>query len=228
MRLGILCLGVLAMAATAHAQRNRDEGTEATKRACSVEDCFFERDIREFEVVDQTHIIVYTGAQRCAFHIELRGTMCDLTYAPELYFTRRGDMPSSGITGGVETIPGRGAADPFGPIETARRNDHTLRICSNDLAIQVTGGRFTESSTTNVATDRFGNPRTDCQVSTVTSITDDQLVEFFVGRGVVPPLPPMGTGEIEVGDQEEPEGADAAPADASEADAPRTRGKSRR
>lgn len=224
MRLGILCLGVLAMAATAHAQRNRNEGTEATKRACSVEDCFFERDIREFEVVDQTHIIVYTGSQRCAFHIELRGTMCDLTYAPELYFTRRGDIPGGGITGGAEPIPGRGPADPF---ETTRRNDHTLRICSNDLAIQVTGGRFTESSTTNVATDRFGNPRTDCQVSTVTSITDDQLVEFFVGRGVVPPLPPMGAGEIEVGEQEEPE-AGPAPADAPQADAPRTRGEARR
>lgn len=226
MRLGILCLGVLSMVATAHAQRNRNEGTEATKRACSVEDCFFERDIREFEVIDQTHIIVYTGAQRCAFHIELRGTMCDLTYAPELYFTRRGDVPTSPIAAGAEPLSGRGPADPFDPLETTRRKQPTLRICSNDLTVQVTGGRFTESSTTNVATDRFGNPRTDCQVSTVTSITDDQLVEFYVGRGVVPPLPPMGAGEIEVGEQEEPE-AGAAPADAPQADAPRTRGKAR-
>jgi hypothetical protein len=224
MRLGILCLGVLAMAAAAHAQRNKDEGTEATKRACSVEDCFFERDIREFEVIDQTHLIVYTGAQRCAFHVELRGTMCDLTFAPELYFSRRGDIPVSGVTGGAEPIPGRGAADPFDPLETSRRHDRALRVCSNDLAIQVTGGRFTESSTTNVATDRFGNPRTDCQVLTVTSITDDELVEFFVGRGVVPPLPPMGTGEIEVGEQQE---QDAGSADAPQADAPKTRGRGR-
>ena len=224
MRLGILCLGVLATAAAAHAQRNKDEGTEATKRACSVEECFFERDIREFEVIDQTHLIVYTGAQRCAFHVELRGTMCDLTFAPELYFSRRGDIPSSGITGGAEAIPGRGPV--IDPLETSRRSDRALRVCSNDLAIQVTGGRFTESSTTNVATDRFGNPRTDCQVSTVTSITDDELVEFFVGRGVVPPLPPMGTGEIEVGEQEEQEPG-AGSADAPQADAPKTRGRSR-
>jgi hypothetical protein len=218
MRLGILCLGVLTMAATAHAQRNKDEDTEATKRACSVEECFFERDIREFEVVDQTHIIVFTGPQRCAFHVELRGTMCDLTFAPDLDFSRRGDLPSSGITG-----PG---TDPFDPLDSARRNDHALRICSNDLAIQVTGGRFTESATTNVPTDRFGNPRTDCQVSTVTSITDDQLVEFYVGRGVVPPLPPMGTGEIEVGEQEEPQ-AGAPAGEAPPADAPKGRGKRR-
>ena len=220
MRLGILCLGVLAMTA-AHAQRNKDD-TGAAKRACSVEECFFARDIRDFEVIDQTHLIVYTGSERCAFHVELRGTMCDLTFAPELYFSRRGDIPSSGITGGAEPIPGRGPAEP---LEISRHNDRALRVCSNDLAIQVTGGRFTESQTSNVATDRYGNPRTDCQVLTVTSITDDELVEFYVGRGVVPPLPPMGTGEIEVGDQEQEAGAGSA--DAPEADAPKTRGRGR-
>src|SRR5215510_2737930 len=101
--------------------------------------------------------------------------MCDLTFAPELYFIRRGDLPGTGITSGAEPITG-GPADPFGPIEATRRSDRALRICSNDLAIQVTGGRFTESATTNVPTDRLGNPRTDCQIATVTSITDDQLV----------------------------------------------------
>ncbi|HET7608509.1 MAG TPA: DUF6491 family protein [Gammaproteobacteria bacterium] len=228
MRVGILCFGVLAVAATAHAQRNRDDDKAATKRACSVEECFFERDIREFEVVDQTHVIVFTGPQRCAFHVELRGTMCDLTFAPDLDFSRRGDLSSGGFTG-AEPVPGGAAADPFDPLESARRNDHALRICSNDLAIQVTGGRFTESATTNVATDRFGNPRTDCQVMTVTSITDDQLVEFYVGRGVLPPLPPMGTGEIEVGEQDEPDEPEAGAADgeAPPADEPKGRGKRR-
>ena len=225
MRLGILCFGVLAMAAAAHAQRNKDEGTEATKRACSVEECFFERDIREFEVIDQTHLIVYTGSQRCAFHIELRGTMCDMTFAPELYFTRNGDIPESGVTGGAEPIPGRGPADPFNALETARHNDRHLRICDNDMAISVHGGRFTEGNTGNVQTDRFGNPRPDCQVFTVTSITDDQLVEFYVSRKVVPPLPPMGTGEIEVGEPDDP--ADAARDSTPPPDAPKSRGRAK-
>ena len=225
MRLGILCLGVLAVAA-AHAQRNKDDDTGATKRACSVEECFFARDIRDFEVIDQTHLIVYTGSQRCAFHVELRGTMCDMTFAPELFFSRNGDVPVTGVVGGAESIPGRGPADPFDPLETARRNDRHLRICDNDMAIQVHGGRFTESDVTNVQTDRFGNPRPDCQVLTVTSITDDQLVEFWVGRGVVPPVPPMGTGEIEVGEPDEP-GQDAAREDAPPPDEPETRGRAR-
>ena len=226
MRLGILCLGVLAMGA-AHAQRNKDDDTEATQRACAVDDCFFERDIREFEVIDQTHVIVYTGSQRCAFHVELRGTMCDLTFAPELYFSRRGDLGNSGLNGGVDSVPGRGPADAFDPLATQRRGDRALKICSNDLAIQVTGGRFTESATTNVPTDRFGNPRTDCAVSSVTSITDDQLVEFLVARGAVPPLPPMGAGEIEVGDQEEPDAASEPDNDAP-VDAPKSRGRKSR
>jgi hypothetical protein len=145
--------------------------------------------------------------------------MCDLTFAPELYFSRRGDLGDAGLT-----TSGRVPGDPFGAVETERRSDRALKICSNDLAIQVTGGRFTESATTNVPTDRFGNPRTDCQVLTVTSITDDQLVEFFVARGVVPPLPPMGAGEIEVGDQEEPD-AVTEPGEDAPADASKSRGR---
>ena len=228
MRLGILCLGVLAMA-TAHAQRNKGDDTGATKRACSVEECFFARDIRDFEVVDQTHLIVYTGPQRCAFHIELRGTMCDMTYAPELYFSRNGEMPDSGVTGGgigPGGGPSRDAATAFGALDAARSNDRHLRICDNDMAIQVHGGRFTESGS-NVTTDRFGNPRPDCQVMTVTSITDDQLVEFFVARKVVPPPPPIGTGEIEVGDQDEPPEQGAARDGAPPPEAPKTRGRAR-
>ena len=220
MRLGILCLGVLAVTTT-HAQRNKDE-TGATKRACSVEECFFARDIRDFEVIDQTHLIVYAGSERCAFHVELRGTMCDMTFAPEIYFTRNGEIPLS--TGGAEAVPGRGPANPFDALETARHNDRHLRICDNDMAISVHGGRFTESNTSTVQTDRFGNPRPDCQVFSVTSITDDQLVEFYVGRGVVAPLPPMGTGDIEVGDQDEPSGENAAPPP----EAPESRGRAKK
>lgn len=192
MRLGLACLGLL-VAVTAHGQRNRDDDTAATKRACSVEECFFERDVRDFEVIDQSHLIVYTGSQRCAFHIEVRGTFCDLTFAPELYFSKRGEIP---ITGGGPTT------DPFGALENSRQR-RDLRICSNDLNVQVHGGRFTESVPSNAPPDRFGNPQANCQISTVRSITDDQLVELFVGRGLVPPLPPMGTGAIEVGEQEE-------------------------
>ena len=197
MRLVLMCLGVSAAVAAqaAYGQRNRDD-TDATKRACSVEECFFERDVRDFEVIDQSHVIVYAGSQRCAFHIEVIGTFCDLSFAPELYFSRIGEIP-------VDPV---GADVPFGALETGRgRRD--LRICTNDLNVQVHGGQFTESPSTNPPPDRFGNPRTECRISTIESITDDQLVELYVARRIIPPLPPMGPGEIEVGEQEEPDGA---------------------
>lgn len=194
MRLGLACLGLLA-AVAAHGQRNKDDDG-ATKRACGFETCFFERDVRDFEVIDRTHLIVYTGSQRCAFHIEVHGTFCDLTYAPELYFSRVGEVP--------DDLEGEELNDPFGTLATSRsRRD--LRICANDLNVQVHGGRFTESGTPDAPPDRFGNPRTECQIATVESLTDDQLVELYVARRVIPPLPPMGPGEIEVGEQEEAE-----------------------
>ena len=211
MRLGVLCLGLLA-AMAADAQRNKDDDSEATKRACSVADCFLERDVRDFEVIDRTHLIVYVGQQRCAFHVELSGALCDLSFAPELYFRRSNEVPM--LTTGREdplapadpTVPrGRRPTD-FDPFDIQQRERRDARVCRNDLGIQVHGGVFTESAAASgTATDRFGNPRTDCRVSNVRSVTDDQLVEFYVARGVLPPLPPMGTGEIEVGEQEEHE-----------------------
>jgi hypothetical protein len=204
MRLGLVCLGLLA-AFAAEGQRNKSDDAAAAKRACSVEECFFERDVRDFEVIDRTHLIVYTGSQRCAFHIELRGALCDLSFAPELYFSRSGELPDGLTPRGGGPASDRALADPFGPVATGRdRRD--LRICDNDLDVQVHGGRFTESISSNAPPDRFGNPRTDCRIATVKSVTDDQLVELYVERGVIAPLPPMGTGQIEVGEQDEEDG----------------------
>ena len=47
------------------------------------------------------------------------------------------------------------------------------------------------------------------------------------GRGVVPPLPPMGTGDIEVGEPDDPAGQDAAREDAPPPDAPKSRGRAK-
>lgn len=224
MRLGVLCLGLLA-AVAAHGQRNKDDDTEATKRACSVEDCFLERDVRGFEVIDRTHLIIYVGQQRCAFHVELSGALCDLSFAPELYFRRTNEVPiittnrSDPLAPADPTVPRATRPGDFDSFAIQQRERRDLRICRNDLGIQVHGGQFTESAASGAPTDRFGNPRTDCRVSNVRSMTDDQLVELYVARGVVPPLPPMGSGQIEVGEQEE-EGAGAAEEGASNRDEP--------
>ena len=168
-------------------------------RACDSDDCFYEREVRDFEVVNGTTLVVFVGNQRCPFQIELRGTFCDLSFAPDIYF----DNPSE-INRDSDT-------DPFVGSPSSRLHD--LRVCSNDINVGVSGGVFTENSTNTQPPDRFGQERTDCHISSVTSLTDDELVELYVGRGVVAPLPPMGTGDIEVGEQEE-QGTEApAPAD---------------
>jgi hypothetical protein len=206
MKLSVMSLALAVASVPASAQRSERGETGAVDRACTVNDCFLEADIRDFEVVDRTHVIVYVGAQRCAFHVEVRGTLCDLTFAPELYFRRANELPidrGGGIVGGATPRSSRPTDFDLFDITTRERRD--LRICANDLSIQVHGGAFTESGAAGAgATDRFGNPRTDCVVSDVASVTDDQLLEFYVKRGVVSPVPPMGTGQIEVGEQDEP------------------------
>jgi hypothetical protein len=211
MKLRVISIALLLATCSAYGQRNGKDDTEAVSRACGVEECFLEAQIRDFEVIDRTHLIVYVGAQRCAFHVELRGALCDLSFAPELYFRRANEVPiivtgrpDDGLNGGDPTTPRAGnRSSDFDPLELERRERRDLRICDNDLSVQVHGGRWTESQASGLGTDRFGNPRTDCRVSSVTSVTDDQLLEFYVGRGVIAPVPPMGTGEIVVGEQEE-------------------------
>jgi hypothetical protein len=211
MRLSIVGSGVLLIVGCASTPA---DNTAATERACSVSDCFLERDIRGFEVIDKNTVVVYTGSQRCAFQVDLTGTFCDMTFAPEVYFRSRSDA--------IQT-EGRPGDEIFG----SNIGDRGLRVCANDLQIDVDGGAFTETrSATNPAdpfganqsangqrVDRFGQARSQCQVSGVASLTDDQLVELYVARGLVPPPPPMGSGEIEVGEQEAAE--PAAPAEES-------------
>jgi len=210
MKLGVLFLALLGSAYPAFGQRNDKGETDAVSRACNVDDCFREADVRDFEVIDRTHLIVYVGSQRCAFHIELLGALCDLSFAPELYFRRSNEVPDIVLSRpgnvaleGNPTTPRAGRPQDFDTFAIAQRERKDLRICGNDLMIQVHGGRWTESGAAGTTTDRFGNPETDCRISTVVPVTDDQLLEFYVRRGIVSPLPPMGTGEIEVGEQEE-------------------------
>jgi hypothetical protein len=181
------------------------DATQPLDRACTVSECFLERDVRDFEVLDPTTLIVYVGAQRCAFKVEVVGTFCDLSFAPEVFF--RSTSPT-------ETRSGRDILG--GPAPGASLGD--LRVCSGDLRIDVDGGPFTEnprnpaSSTTDVTrTRRFGDERSECRLQSVASLTDDQVIELYVAHNKVAPPPPMGTGQIEVGEQKE-EAEEGAPA----------------
>jgi hypothetical protein len=184
MRLGIISGALLAAGC---AGTPTADNTQPVNRVCGLDDCFYERDVRTFEVIEHTTLIVYVGNERCPYQIELRGTFCDLAFAPEIYFNSPG-----------EVIPDNDR-NTFGGTSAARLHD--LRICRNDINVGVSGGVLTENPTNNQPTGRYGNQRSDCQISSVESLTDDQLIELYVRRGVVAPPPPMGSGQIQVGDQ---------------------------
>jgi hypothetical protein len=196
-----MVIGGMLLAAGCASSPTADD-SQPVDRACTSEDCFYEREVRDFKVVNQTTLIVFVGNQRCPFQIELRGTFCDLSFAPDIYFNHPGELNRDSDS------------DPFLGSPSSRL--HALRICSNDINVGVSGGVFTENPSTTQPPDRFGNERSDCQISSVTALTDDELVELYVDRGVVAPVPPMGTGDIEVGQQEERQGSDA-PAPAEDA-----------
>ena len=161
------------------------DDSQPLARACSVSECFSQREIRDFEVIDPTTLIVYVGSQRCAFKVALRGTFCDMTFAPSVIFHK-------------DEIGAR-EDSLFGDAITGHNPTGTDRICSNDIQVDVDGGVFTESvDKSALPTDRFGNRRSQCQIESVESLTDDGLVELYVKRGVVPPPPPIGQGQIKV------------------------------
>jgi hypothetical protein len=209
MRLGTVAAALFVTCCIA----NPTAPANAGERACSVKNCFFAGDIRDFEVVDRTTLIVYTGSRRCAFKIELRGALCDMTYAPELVFSDPNELPQGDANrrnqqpGDISFAPG--VDDPNLPAQ--RRGRATLRVCDNDLRLQVSGGAFTDQPFTNPQNPladgparrdpRFLNPRSDCQLQSVTSMTDDQVMEIYVAHKLVPPPPPMGSGQIDIGKQ---------------------------
>jgi Family of unknown function (DUF6491) len=162
------------------------DDNQPVDRACSVSDCFYQREVRDFEVIGDTTLIVYVGGQRCAYRVELDGTFCDMSFAPEIFF---------------RPPPGR---------------PEDSRICSYDRQVGVDGGPFTDDFSDSQPLDRFGQPRSQCRILSVASINDDELLELYVDRGVVAPPPPIGAGQIKVGEQSDREPAEEA--DAAEND----------
>jgi hypothetical protein len=159
---------------------------------CSVTDCFNRHQVRDYEVVDDTTLLLFVGAQRCPFLVEFGGAFCDLTFMP----------------GGNVNFRSTGM----------RRLD--MRICASDLHIGIDDGPF--STAAGAPQDQIGRIEDDndpfrtgargaigpgqlpCQIQDVVSLTDDQVLELFVENDVTAPPPPFGTGEIQVKDEEQP------------------------
>ena len=103
--------------------------TQAAKRACGGLSCFYEREVRDFEVVNHTTLIVYVGAQRCPYQVQLNSTFCDMEFAGELYFNSPSEpgqntSPSTAMNAVSAATKGQTAARPAVAPEPPQRFAH--------------------------------------------------------------------------------------------------------
>ena len=158
---------------------------------CEVTDCFNQLQIRDFEVVDTTTLVLYIGGQRCPFRVTFQGVFCDLTFLPgtTIEFTV------------ADATRARTAPQPTGRYAN-------LQICAYDRNVGIAEDPFTQAG------GAIGElpDRLPCEIREVESLTDDELMELYVENRFAPPPPPFGNGTIAVpeADDAEEEGADSA------------------
>lgn len=179
---------VLCLAACGNAIEVRSQPAER----CATTDCFNQLQARNYQLIDDTTLVVYVGNQDCPFVVEFTGGFCDLTFLPLARLTFRRDS-----------------------FRAQREQDMLLtRICSHDSNIGIDEGTFTRAP----GGDGFSDGRLSCRIQNIRSVTDDELLELYVERQIAAPPPPLGTGEISV--PERPSEADDASEDAEEAGEP--------
>ena len=151
---------------------------------CEDTECFNQLQVRDFEVVDQTTLVLYVGSQRCPFKVAFQGVFCDLSFLP-------GNTIEFAI---ADTQNIRRVMQP-----TGRMTD--IRICAFDRNVGIADSPFARAGG---AVDDIPG-RLPCEILNVDSLTDDELLELYVENRMAAPPPPFGTGQISA-----PEGDDAA------------------
>jgi hypothetical protein len=155
--------------------------------SCLDTKCFYDRQIRDFTVIDATTVLVYIGSDRCPYLIRVNGSYCDMEFIPDIEFystiERRRDVEVRNRRDIRQRGFIRAGEDGFAT------ND---RICPNNafrFALETFGfGRFDEREVpVGVAA---------CSVNSVEKVTDDDLIELYAEEGIAPPPPPIGNGAI--------------------------------
>jgi hypothetical protein len=208
---------LLALHVAACATGQATSGTGPVAAACNVEDCFFERDVREFTIVDRDTVVVYVGGQRCPFVVELQDVTCDVTFSPAIAFFQTALGSLDRVT---SLQSGRVCATTRGLVLYSGIASPSL-LQQQDAA-EAGAGVLRRPGGLGGSDSVFGrsfpvDPLSGdlCRVGDVRSVTDDQLIELLAE--VNAPPPPVGQGQLEVPEGEVPEreegpeeGADAA------------------
>jgi hypothetical protein len=175
-------LGATCIAGPTYGQSNQ----------CGINECFLERQIRDFEVFDRGTIVVYVGRDRCPYKIEVDQLYCNLTYLPEVEFVdRREKRIETVLRGGPQTDDSLLDEITDDITVGTDRGTANRRVCtySPSLALKTQGF---------AAEAEGGLPPGDlpCRVRTITAMTDDELLELYVDQDLLPPPPPIGIGDI--------------------------------
>lgn len=159
------------------------EGTSdrPVRSPCAGLECFRERDIREVQLLDPDTMIVFVGPQRCAFRMEVQGSDCGyIGFTVDFDLDRRSRVLGDQAPICLNDRPY--LRDPLDP---------TSRSAEGSMP----GGRGPAPASTDLLIR--------CRVDQIIPLSDDELLEAYVETGSQPPLPPVGTGEISVGEGEE-------------------------
>jgi hypothetical protein len=79
-----------------------------------------------------------------------------------------------------------------------------LRMTST-FGFRDADGRICRLDRSYVVSDPFARGEDNCQIRDVESLNDDELLEAYAAFGIIQPLPPTGSGEIEVIEEAPPD-----------------------
>ena len=70
---------------------------------------------------------------------------------------------------------------------------------TSTIGFNDSDGRICKADNTRIISGPFRrNSRDACRVRNVKAVTDDELLEYYAVHGRIPPLPPAGSGQLEV------------------------------
>ena len=70
---------------------------------------------------------------------------------------------------------------------------------SSTIGFSNSDGRICRAGNTQIVSDPFRRNNNDvCRIRNVKPVTDDELLEYFAVHGRIPPLPPAGSGQLEL------------------------------
>jgi hypothetical protein len=177
MRAATTPIAALSLIACTTASQTSDQPADR----CPTTSCFSLQQVRNFEVIDATTLVLYVGNQDCPFLVELNGPSCDVTYVGSTTLTFRHDSLH----------------------EDFQSDLRLTRVCARDIDIGIEDDPFTDDDI-----DTPGNTLA-CHIRNVASLTDDELLELYVDRNLAPPPAPLGKGQVTVPDDEPSEAAGA-------------------